>query len=129
MPMDQPPHGYSGNAFDSLSHTAGELLGEVSHQQGNVFQALAQGRNADGKNIQPVVEVASKLPLFDHSVQVTVGCSYQPNVDFLRPCAPQAFEFSVLQNAQKFGLEFQGYISNFVEKKCALICQFKPSDL
>src|ERR1700722_3467853 len=99
MPARQLPHGCRRNAFDSLLHAPRVLLAEVSHQQGNVFLAFAQWRTADGENIQPVEEAASKLPLFDHPIQVTVGRSYEPNVDFLRSCASQALEFSVLQNA------------------------------
>jgi hypothetical protein len=50
--------------------------------------------------------------------------SYQPNVDFFRPCASQALEFSVLQNAPELGLEFQGDVSDLVEEQRALVGQF-----
>ena len=65
----QLPQGCRRDIFDSLLHAARVLLAEVSHQQGNVFRALAQGRNANGKNIEPVVEIASKLPFFNHPIQ------------------------------------------------------------
>src|SRR5258706_14558288 len=129
MPTRQLPQHCRRNAFDPFFHTKSVLLAEVSHQQGNVFRALAQWRNTDGKNIQPVVEVAAKLSLFDHLIEVTIGRGYQPNVNFLRTCASQAFEFSILQNAQKFRLEFQGNVSDFVQKQSSLICQFKPANL
>src|SRR3989442_12327506 len=129
MPTRQLPHGRCRNAFDSLLHTARVLLAEVSHQEGNVFRALGQWRNADGENIQPVVEVASKLPLFDHPLQVTVGRSYQPNVDFLGPCASQALEFSLLQDTQELWMKFQRDITDFVQKQRALVVQSKPANL
>src|SRR5260370_40992668 len=110
MPMSQLSQHRCRDAFDSFLHTGRVFLAVVSHQQGNVFRALAQGRNADGENIQPVVKIASQLPLFDHPVQVTVSRSYQPNVHSLRPSATAAFEFSVLYNAQAIGLEFTGSI-------------------
>src|SRR5207302_464496 len=112
----QGVHGFRRDRLDRLVHPPGEMLDEMAHEQWNVFRALAQRRHLDGKNIQPVVEVAAKLLLGHHTFQVAMGRSYQPNVDSLGPCAPQALEFPLLQDAQQFRLEFQGDIPDFVQK-------------
>ena len=106
-----------------------KLLCEIPHQQRNVFGTLAQGRNSDGNHIQAVVEVASKLFFIYHFLQVAIGCGHQTDINFLRLRAAKAFEFPLLQGAQKFWLNFQRNVSHLVQKQRALICQLKPSGL
>ena len=58
-----------------------------------------------------------------------MGRRHQPNVHFRRPRAPQALEFPLLQNAQQFGLQFQGDIPHFVQKQRPLVGQLQPAHL
>src|SRR5438093_44263 len=102
---------------------------EMAHEQRNVFRALTQSRHLNGKNIQPVVEVATKVILCHHPFQVAMGRNHQPSVDFRRPCAPQAFEFPLLQDAQQFRLELQGDITDFVQKQRTMVRQLQPATL
>src|SRR5439155_10871856 len=112
-----------------LAYPPGEMLHEMSHEQRNVFRAFTQRRDLDGENIQPVVEVATKMLLGHHPFQVAMGRRHKPSVDSPRSWAPQALEFPLLQNAQQFWLEFQGDITDFVQKQRALVRQLQPATL
>jgi hypothetical protein len=76
-----------------------------------------------------IVEVTSKLFFRYHLLEVAVGRGHHANVNFLRSRAAQTFKFPLLQSTQEFRLDFQGNVSNLVQKQCALICQFKPPGL
>jgi len=82
-----------------------------------------------GITFESVVEVAAELVFGHHRFQVTMGRRYQANVHLRRPCAPQALEFPVLQNAQQFGLEFQGDIPHFVQKQRPSVGHLQPAQL
>src|SRR5690348_17816160 len=55
------------------------------------------------------------------------GCN-QTHVDVMRAAAAQALELLFLQNAQKFRLQGQRQVPDFVQKESAGICHFKAAD-
>ena len=112
---------------DLLLHAANILLREIPHEQRNVLRALTQRWNSNRNYVQSIIEVASKLFLVNHLLQISIGCGHQANINFQRPCTAQAFEFAFLQCAQEFRLDLQRNISYLVQKQRASICQFKPS--
>src|SRR5207244_563698 len=72
---------------------------------------------------------APELVVCDHPFQITMGRRDQPRVDVLCPRAPQALEFTLLQDTQELRLEFQGDVTDLVEKQRALVSQLYPADL
>src|ERR1700730_5359369 len=52
----------------------------------------------------------------------------QPDIRADGMCAAQALEFVLLQPPQEFGLQFLGYIAQFVQEKSALVCHLKAAD-
>ena len=44
-------HGFTGGSIDGLFHALAEVLNEMSGQQGNIFLALPEGRQMDGKDV------------------------------------------------------------------------------
>jgi len=69
----QDRHCLGWNRRDLLVHPASILLHEMADEQGDVFAALAQGWDNDGKDIQPVIEIAAELFVDDHCSQIGVG--------------------------------------------------------
>src|SRR6266404_821825 len=128
-PGGQFLHCRGGNGLDVLGHQAAVFLREIAHQKGNVFRTFAQGWDADGEYVEPIVQIAAEFPVFDHFSQVAVGSSYQAHVNLLGPSASQAFKLPSLQSAEQLGLDLDGNISNLVEKQRALIGELKPSNL
>src|SRR5438477_6379149 len=101
----------------------------MMHEERDVSCALTKRRHLDGENAQPVIEVAPELVVCDHPFQITMGRRDQPRVDLLCPRAPQALEFTLLQDTQELGLEFQGDVTDLVQKQRALVGQLHPADL
>ena len=75
-------------------------LGELAHQQVDVLGSLPQRRQADGDDVEAVVEVGPEAALVDHLLQVLVGGGDDAHIDAARPAAAQAEHGVVLQDAQ-----------------------------
>src|SRR6266566_8716548 len=129
MPTGKFLHGCGGNGFDLLLHATAVLLSEIADEQGNILGALSQWRDADRKNIKPIIQVGAELAVFDHFLEVAVGCRYQPNVDFLGSSAAQPFKLAFLQCPKQFRLNVDGDISDLIQKERALVGEFKPANL
>src|ERR1700757_2438372 len=50
------------NAADLLPHTAAKHLHEMRYKNRDVFPALSEGRQQDGKDVQTIVQITTKLP-------------------------------------------------------------------
>src|SRR6476646_5742105 len=57
-----------------------------------------------------------------------MGGGNQAHVDLMRPAASETFELLFLQNAQKFRLQGQRQIPDFVQEESAGISHFKAAD-
>src|ERR1044071_5500896 len=95
----------------------------------DVFESLAQPGNANGKDIQTIEQIASKLAVINHSRQVTAGSRDNASVHTRRDGAGHALEFTLLQNAQKLWLEFEWNVSDFVQEQGSPVRQFKSTRL
>jgi hypothetical protein len=99
-------------------------MNKMPHRQRNIFRAFPQGRCADWKHVEPVIQIAAKLVLEDHAFQVSMGGSDDAHVHFLRSRAAQAFEFTLLQYTQQLGLPLQRNITDLVQgARLARICR------
>jgi len=67
---------------------------EVTDEQCNVIGAFAQGRHAQGDDIQPEEEIFAELPLMYHLAQIAIGGSDDPGAgaeQFSAADAPEPF--------------------------------------
>src|SRR5262249_24062993 len=92
---------------------------EVPHQHGKVVAALAQRRQVDGEDVQPVVQVWPELPLLRPRLEVAVGGGDQPHVGADRLVAADALERLLLQDAQQLGLQRQRHVADLVQEQRA----------
>src|ERR1700685_14543 len=90
---------------------------------------LAQRGNVDRHNIKTIVEIFSESPVLKRRAQIAIGCREQPNIDLDGTSSSKSFELTLLQDAQKFDLCNHRHVSDFVQKKSALIGEFKFSRL
>ena len=67
MILDQRLRRFGRDTIDHPIIAVAKLLDEMADQQRNVFFALAQGRNADGEDIEAVIQIGSKCLLADKS--------------------------------------------------------------
>ena len=128
MPSRQFLDGCGGNRFDLLLHPLRVLLSEVTHEERDILWAFTQRRDADGKNIETVVQVASKLVIRDHFLEIAIRRGNEPHIDLQRAAVAQPFEFPLLQCPQKLWLQFDWDVPNFIQEKRALVGKFKPAD-
>src|SRR5207249_6212726 len=64
---------------------------DLFRQDRNVVQALAQGRDPDGKDVQPIEEVLTKPTTLDSGLEIAVGGGDDTHIDGNRMTAPQPF--------------------------------------
>src|SRR6266704_3663981 len=81
-------HGFLRNAVDLLPHAAAKHLHEMRNKLGNVFPALSERRQQDGEDVQTIVQITAKLPASYHLHEISICCSYKPNIHFVRATAP-----------------------------------------
>ena len=63
-------HGFGRNRFDLLLHAEAIFLREVSDQQRNIFQTLAQRWDADWKRVPAIMQVAAELAILRHFLHI-----------------------------------------------------------
>ena len=66
-------------------------------EKGNVILPVPQRRKLDIHDIQPIIEILSKLSLFDSLLKVPVACCDDSNIDPDRLIPPRPFEFAFLE--------------------------------
>ena len=71
-----------------LPHAAAKQLHEMRDKSRNVFPALSERGQQSGEDIQTIIKVTTKLSASDHLHQIAIGCSYQPNIHFVRATTP-----------------------------------------
>ena len=96
-------------------------------QHGNVFAALVERGDFDGKHIQQVVEIFAEAFGIDLLLQVLVGSSNDSYVGAVRSFVADSFEFSFLQDAQQFALQCERDFTDFVQEQCAPVGQFETA--
>ncbi len=121
-------HGIGGDGGDSAAHPLGNLSDEEVDQQRNILAPLAQGRQLDGKDVEPVVEVTAKALVLDHGEQIAVGSGHQPYIHRDRIAVAHPLQLVLLQYPQQFGLQIQRHIPHFIEEQGALVGPFEAAD-
>ena len=77
---------------------------EVLRQQRDILSAVAQRRQVQGDDIDPIIEVFPKLSFPDQFLKVLVCCRDDANIHFDRLHATDARELAFLKHSQQFGL-------------------------
>ena len=115
-----------------LGHLAAELAAVspqvVLHEQRQVLAPLAQRRQGDREDSEPVVEVRTELPLGRQDHQVAVGGGDQPDVGLYRLVAPDSLERLFLQQPQYLGLHGQRCVADLVEEQRAAVALLELAD-
>src|SRR4029077_7724349 len=92
------------------------------------FRAIAKRRELDGKDAQPVVQVAAKSTVRNHLGQIAVRGGYQAKIDAQGLRAAESLDFAFLEDAQEFGLEFQRNVAHFIQENGSFVGKFKATD-
>ena len=103
------------------------LMDEMPAEIGNVLQAVAQRRNFDRHDVQPIEEILAEIAFFDAALEIAIGRGDHADIHLLREAAADALEAAFLQHAQQFGLEGGGDFADFIEHERSAVGQFETA--
>src|SRR5579863_4574855 len=99
----------------------GILLEEMLDQGWNILFALAQRRQRDIDNVQPVIKILAKFVFLDQLAQVSVGGRKNADVNFDGFGSAQAHELALLNHAQELSLGLDADGPDLVEEYGSLV--------
>src|SRR5215469_156968 len=129
LPALQRFHGLVGNLLDLLAHATGMRGDKMAHQHRNVFDTIAEGRRANGKHLQAVIEVGAELFFSNHLSQVAIGGRNQPDVHLYGTRTAEPLALALLQRAQQLGLQLERHLAALVQEQRAFVRQLNPAQL
>ena len=88
---------------------------------------LAQRRQRDREDVEPVVEILAELALGDQRLEVAVRGRDDPHVDLDGLAAADPLELALLQHAQQLDLHVERQVADLVEKQRAAVGQLEPA--
>ncbi len=104
-------------------------LDEPPDEERDVLPALAQGRDADREDVQPVVEVGPEAARLDGGLEVVVGGGDEADVDLPRLARADPLELSLLEDAEELRLEVEAEVPDLVEEEGAAVGELETADL
>ena len=98
-----------------------DLLEKVRDEHRDVLAALAQRRQLDRHDREPVVQVLAEPPAGDLGLQILVRRGDDADVDLDRLAAADALELALLEHAQHLRLRVRVHVADLVEEQRAAI--------
>src|SRR5262245_46602709 len=95
----EPAHGFRLDAVDLSIDPHREFLCEELHQQRNVVLAVAERRQLDGEDVEPIKQVFAEFAFADGFAQIAVGGGNDANIALDRLVAADAVELVFLEHA------------------------------
>src|SRR6266542_3718447 len=92
------------------------LFDKMLGQRQNVLAPVAQGRQLDRNNRQPVIEIFAKCSLLDRFFQLDVGGGDDAHIDPTRASVAERRKFALLNYAQQTDLRFRWNVSYLIKK-------------
>jgi hypothetical protein len=108
---------------------AARLREKALDQKWNVFLAIAQRRQGQTHNVEPVKKVFAETSRCDFLLQVAVRRGHDANVDLDALQRTQRAQFLFLQHAEQLHLQLQRQLPNLVEESRAAVGQLDQSPL
>src|SRR5260370_42023358 len=103
----------------------GVTINEILDQHGDVFSSFSQGGNFNGKDVEPVKEVAPEHARIDGSLQIPVSSSNHSNISSNGSCSTDTLKLVLLQDTQERDLRLGRKLSDFIEENRASFGQLK----
>src|SRR5579863_2397040 len=113
------------NPRDAFVHGLRELANEVIDQRRDVLAAVAQRRQFDAKDVEPVKKVRTELTFLDQFLQILISSGDAAEVHLDNLIAAHASDFAFLQYPQQIGLCLQGDVADFIEEYCPTFSNFE----
>jgi hypothetical protein len=124
----QGGHEFLCNGRNRLPHAGSVVPCKMVNQQRDIFTAIPQRRQFNGKHAEPIEEVGAKLTFVDHFHEIPVCSADHPHIGVNRGRTAETLKLPFLHDAQELRLQFQGKVSNFVQKQRPPVSPLEPSD-
>ncbi len=105
------------------------LRQEVLDQQRDVAAPLAERRQGDGHDVEPVEEVLAEAALAHHRLEIAVGGGEHPHIDAEGLLAAHALDRALLERAQQLRLQLRRHVADLVEEEGAAVGQLELAEL
>src|SRR5438270_12862018 len=103
----------------------GKTFQEIARERWNIFLSCSQGRQRERDHVQAMIKVFAESAASDRCFKIAVGGGDDAQVHGDGRGAANPFKFPFLEDAQKFGLEFERKIADLIEKHCATVRQLE----
>ena len=100
----------------------------MAHQRRNVGAALAQRRQPDRRDVEPVEQVLAEQALPDQLRQIAMRRGDDAHIDPDRRASADRGVFAFLQHAQQPGLRLERHVADLVEKQRAALGLLEAPD-
>src|ERR1700722_1922840 len=97
-------HRALGDSLDLLLHSARKARSKIVNQEWDIAGSFTKRRDFNGKDVQTIEQVFSKLAVPDHRRDVAVRGRDDPDIDVNGSGAAQALELVFLKCAKQFRL-------------------------
>jgi len=94
----------------------------MGHQSGQIRDTVAQGRQVNRQDIQPLKQVRLEAAFPPHRFQVPIGRAYDTEVELQGLRRSELPHFPFLNHAQQFRLDIRRHVPDFVEIHDATVC-------
>ena len=110
-----------------MLETGGDLARQVPRQQRNVARALAQRRELDREDLQPVEKVGAKFTGAHHRGELAVSGRDDARVRGQRRSAADAFEAMIVEHPKQLGLDARRQLADLVQEERAAARQLEAT--
>src|SRR5687768_1283207 len=93
--------------------------GEVRDEGGNVLRMLAERRQVELHDVEPIEEIAPETPLLHRLLERTRCRGDHPDVDAASLASAEPADLAVLEHAEQLRLEAERHVADLVEQQCA----------
>src|SRR5216684_7761275 len=101
---------------------------KMVHQRTDIFGAIAQSRQFNGKHTEPIEEVGAELAFFDHLNEIPMCGADHAHIAANCGGAAQTLELSFLYDAKELWLQLKRKVADLVQKQGTSVSPLEPSD-
>ena len=106
-----------------------QTVEEMQGQRLDVLGALAQRRQLQGDDVEPVEEVFTESAGGDLCLEILVGGGEEADVDLAGAGRADGNELTLLQDPQQLGLQQRAEIADLVKEEGPLVCLLEQTPL
>src|SRR5689334_24583807 len=87
-------------------------------QRRDVFAAIPQGWESDGKNVNAMVQILAEFSFAHQLFQIAMSGDDDAHVYGTGAVAADSLDLAGLEHTEKFGLHGLGHVADLIEEKC-----------